>query len=364
MAKKHKGVTHIKDDIYRIDYQVKKTRKQQHIKASSIAEAKDIRDERIVDLRKNLKLPQDEQARFNAGFDEAWEKLKTDLCTKPHKTLLRFQRTFWRIFGEFREKSFPHIKSIAQAPLSLFAEYIGYYVGELGHDPNGGLRAEIIIMKTMMRRLYRLGYCSKNILNELEVISKPKQKQKGYPEITVSQLNKMFSFIKKDRPDYYRPLIFICRTGRRIEETTLIEKRDIKWLGLNPISIDIRGITTKTGEEAPIKRLDEDLQQLIKEAYKASVNRKSVFLFLNKRGKKCTSGRIRDYLKTVSQEILKITLTPHYFRHRFLTECGKSKAPLADLMAISGLKDVDVLTRYYSHSTKEGQDKVLEVTRV
>ena len=33
-------------------------------------------------------------------------------------------------------------------------------------------------------------------------------------------------------------------------------------------------------------------------------------------------------------------------------------------MAISGIKDVDVLVKFYSHSTEEGQAKVLEVSRI
>ena len=46
-----------------------------------------------------------------------------------------------------------------------------------------------------------------------------------------------------------------------------------------------------------------------------------------------------------------------------ITECGKANVPLADVKAISGIKDVQVLLEFYSHTTNEGQDKVLEVTR-
>jgi integrase len=62
--------------------------------------------------------------------------------------------------------------------------------------------------------------------------------------------------------------------------------------------------------------------------------------------------------------VIGITITPHYFRHRFFTECGKANVPLADVKAISGIKDIQVLLNYYSHTTNEGQDKVLDVTRV
>lgn len=35
--------------------------------------------------------------------------------------------------------------------------------------------------------------------------------------------------------------------------------------------------------------------------------------------------------------------------------------PIADVKAISGIKDIQVLLEFYSHSTAEGQDKVLAI---
>lgn len=36
--------------------------------------------------------------------------------------------------------------------------------------------------------------------------------------------------------------------------------------------------------------------------------------------------------------------------------------PIADVKAISGIKDIQVLLEFYSHSTAEEQDKVLAIT--
>ena len=52
-------------------------------------------------------------------------------------------------------------------------------------------------------------------------------------------------------------------------------------------------------------------------------------------------------------------VTPHYFRHRFFTECGKANVPMVDVKAISGIKDNGVLLQHYLHSTVERQDMVL-----
>ncbi|MBU1895009.1 MAG: hypothetical protein KJ983_04265 [Candidatus Omnitrophica bacterium] len=83
---------------------------------------------------------------------------------------------------------------------------------------------------------------------------------------------------------------------------------------------------------------------------------------LGKCDRKCTPDKIYEYLKKVSKEIIGVAITPHYFRHRFITECAKANAPLADVKAISGIKDNEVLLKYYSHSTSEGQRKVFEIT--
>ncbi len=84
-------------------------------------------------------------------------------------------------------------------------------------------------------------------------------------------------------------------------------------------------------------------------------------LFHNVYGRKCTHGKVREYLKRISKEVIGIEITPHYFRHRFLTECGKANVPIVDVMAISGIKDINVIVKYYSHSTEEGSQKCLKL---
>jgi len=174
----------------------------------------------------------------------------------------------------------------------------------------------------------------------------------------------LLNFIKGDRPDLYRPIYFMLRTGRRVEETTLIQRKDVVWEGLVPVRINIRAETTKTKTFAPLAHLDPDLQLFIRQAYQESNRHKAVYLFLNRRNKKCDQRKITDYLGSMSEDLLKVRITSHYFRHRFCTECGKSNLPPVDVMAISGLRDVNILLKYYSHSTKEGLSKVLESTMV
>jgi integrase/recombinase XerD len=366
MVKNGRGIRYVKDNIYQIDYQVNGIRKQHRIKAGTLKEAKIIRAEHIVELRKQLPMPQEERKRLNAGFDEAWEKLQSDLQADglPRKTFLRYRNVFQRIFEDFRSQKFPYIKSVSQVTLPFLVEYKNYFVNTLKHNPNGGLRSELIILKSMMRRLRRLGYCGKDIIESLDELKRPTEEKKKYPNITNSQIKDLLNFIKKDRPYFYYLIYFMCRTGRRIEETSLIERKDVEWLGLNPVRINIRAETTKTRKDAPLERIDEDLAKVIKAAYNFGSKHKTIYLFCNKKGRKPSHTNILKYLKEVSSKIIGIKITPHYFRHRFLTECGKKNMPLVDIMKIAGIKDIKVVTKYYSHTTDEGLDKVLEASRV
>lgn len=367
MGKRYEGVREkVKGRRYEIYFRPYKGAKKIHrnIEASSISEAYYKRQEIIAGYNKGLDVPDEDKKRLTAGFREIWEELYRDLLTenKPDKTKQHYKRTFWRMFGEFKEKKYPHIQSPSQLSLPFFREYRNYYANDLGR-PNG-LRAELIFVKAIMRRLYMLGYCREELLKKLSEIKKPRARKKGYPDISKSDIKKLMLRIKGDRIDYYYPLAFIARTGRRISETTLIKKEDVEFRGFKPIRINIKAEITKSQEKAPLMRLDIELEQLIAEANRRSLRRKTPYLFCNRRGKRCTPDRVRDYLKKASRHILGIEITPHYFRHRFFTECGKANVPLADVKAISGIKDVQVLLNYYSHSTNEGQDKVLAVTRL
>ena len=160
------------------------------------------------------------------------------------------------------------------------------------------------------------------------------------------------------------------KIGKRYSESKAAVKEDevysleegIKVLkGFKPIAINVRAETTKTKEKAPLACLDKNLERHIRQALS---NNKTEWLFPNRLGRKCTPDKVYEYLKKTSGEVIGIKITPHYFRHRFITECAKANAPLADVKAISGIKDNEVLLRFYSHSTVEGQRKVLDITNL
>ncbi|MDD2927475.1 MAG: site-specific integrase, partial [Candidatus Omnitrophica bacterium] len=254
------------------------------------------------------------------------------------------------------------LQSFNQLRLSFFEEYKSYYVNDLGRPR--GWRAELGYIKTIIQRLYRLGYCSKDLLESLKEIKKPQPNKKDYPNIPASKIRELLQSIEQEGSAYYYPIYFMCRTGRRVNEVTLIERKDVEWLSLRPVKINIRAETTKMRVTAPLVRLDPELEQAVRESYNINSSRKTVFLFPNRLGKKISPDDLRIYLKEKSKEIIGLEITPHYFRHRFLTECGKAGVPMVDVMSISGIKDVDVLVRFYSHNTEEGLAKVLTASMV
>lgn len=363
--KRYGGVRKTKAGNYEINFRiVNGERFFDTIKANSLKEAYSLRADLMTQKRKELQTPEAEKLRLTTDFAKVWEGINEGLMgeRKPRKTQLHYKKTFWRMFDDFRSLKFPYIQNPGQLGLAFFEQYKNYYCNELNRPK--GLRGELIYVKAIMKRMYKLGFCNEKIIKDIaEHIKKPKPNKKQYPEISNSKINELLTFIKKDKPDCYRPIYFMKRTGRRVEETTLIERRDVIWEGVKPIKINIRAEITKTDEYAPLNQLDLELEAFIRQAYKESAKQKAPYLFLTKRGNKFNQRKLCVYLKEVSDKIIGIKITNHYFRHRYWVECGKSNVPIVDAMAISGNKDPDVVIAFYSHSTNEGLAKVLELTR-
>lgn len=334
------------------------------IRAKSKNEAFDIRSGLILELKSKLGGP-DTQGRDIKEFSEIWESLYGNMLADglPRKTLLRYQKTFDRMFNIFRKENHPNIINPSGLNLCFFEEYKAYYCNTLGRI--AGWRSELIVVKALVHRMHKLEFCSEDVLKKVRLVRSKKVTQKSYPEIPVSKIKEMLGMIKSQRPDFYRVIYFLLRTGRRIEETTLIEKSDVV-LGdnFNPKTILVRAETTKTKTKSSLELFDDDLRSHIREAYASSVGRKAPYLFINKDGRKCNQQRVCAYLKLVSSTICGVTITPHYFRHRFLTECAKNNVSMKDAMAISGLRDLKVLITYYAHASRDGMAQVYNATKI
>lgn len=361
--KRYSGIRQIDQNTFEVNFRAGKGAERvfKRIKAASKQEASVIRAQLISESR-NI---ESQGGKIKEGtFEEIWNFLEGDLISdrKPTKTVLKFKKVYNRLLEDFRKSKYPSVEKLEQLNLSFFINYKSYYVNDLKH-PNG-FRAELIVVKALMRRLFRLGFCPEHVIKALAEIKKPQSIKKDYPDVSNTKLNQMLTRLKEERPDIYNPAYFMLRTGRRVEETTLIERKDVVWDGITPIRLNIRAETRKMRDFAPLNLFDPDLQNFIRKAYQESSKHKAPYLFLNNRFKKIDQRKITDTLGEISENMFGIRITSHYFRHRFCTECGKANLPIVDVMAVCGLKDVDVLTKYYSHSTDEGQKKIFEKTRI
>ena len=206
------------------------------------------------------------------------------------------------------------------------------------------------------------GYGKKDILQGFEDIKKPPAQQKSYVEITDSHKKSLLSYMKKDKPVFYRITYFLIRLGWRIDETLSLKWEYIKYSGLKPVSITIPAEVRKNRKEFVLDTIDDDLANTIREC--RSNGKKSIWLFPNSKNNRFLQNHYRNYLEEISQKVIDKRLTPHDFRHSFVTSMAQKKMPIRDVMAITGHTDINVVLKYYSHSTKQGKIDVLDQTRI
>jgi len=174
-----------------------------------------------------------------------------------------------------------------------------------------------------------------------------------YINLPVTDLDKLFSYIKQHRIDYYRPYRYMYLTGRRPGETCLYEKTDVIPTTIEPKELHIRKEITKTRRDSVIY-LTGELKTLIQDSLRGNSTK---WLFPNRKNRKCWNDGVYKYLRRVSERVIGAQLSPRYFRKRFHT----TKIPISmrDAMSISGLKDTRVAMEHYAYSTPEGQAKIL-----
>jgi len=236
-----------------------------------------------------------------------------------------------------------------------------FIVNELGL----AWRAEKTYIDAIMNKLHKSGYVADELIAKLREMKKPPAPLKEYPNVDERKLEAMFEFVKQDRPDYYKAFMYMKKTGRRVEETTLYHRSDIIWKPgrLRPLRINVRPSTTKIKYKwLPLSDLNKDLEDLLISACTDGQEKNEPYLFLNRRGKRIQQSKARDYLKKVSLEYLDVVITPHYFRHRFMTLCALGGVPMRDAMAIAGISDMDTAMKYYMHSTAQGRAMALEIS--
>lgn len=238
--KRYPGVRLIDEEakIYEVNFRPYKKAKRvfRRLKAEDWQDASNQRAALLTEARKSTKDAEGKIDYSNLTFARAREDLISDVMSDDRSkiTEANFRKkvgnygiVFDRLFTHFRELKFPEVKTTGQLTLPFFTHYKLYYCNELGKTK--GWRAELISVKAIVKRLFKLGYCNDSIILALKEMKRPPANRKDYPDIPREGIQRLLAHIKKDRPDMFRPIYFMCRTGRRVEETTLLERRDVKW---------------------------------------------------------------------------------------------------------------------------------------
>ena len=308
-----------------------------------------------------------------ADFGKAREELKRTLTAdkRPKKTIQLYDGTFARLFIDFKEVHETKHKIVITSPLQLDSSYVHEYKDHFCVDlgKENGWRAELIRIKSILKKLKVKKFCSKNLLYDVrEELPTPQSNTVSYRDIPDSILLKLIASIKPIRRDYWRIYYYMYLTGRRPTESTFYERRDVPGSPIDPKELHIRREITKTKKDSIIY-LQGDLKALIMDALRGNNTK---WLFPNRHGRKCQKDGIYKWFKKYNKKWFKeeeyegidgkdFYITPKHFRKRFHTK----KIPLSmkDAMAISGLKDTRVAMEHYAYSTPEGQAKILAKTK-
>ena len=328
------------------------------VKANSPRDAYRKLQERIADFHSRPR----SAINAEADFDVVREKLRRDVNTdiEAKKTRQRYINIYNRVFVEFREKHYPALKRCSNLPVGFFKAYKSYFREDL-KKTEGGLRAELILLKAIMNRLKELGDCTDEDLRQVRAIPTPEATPKMMPKHSDKQIQDLLKYIKKDRPDYYKPIKFMYMVGRRVAETCAITKDDITTDGLKPLSIQTQPSTTKKKKQIPplIYLDDPELNALVRSAL---ANNKTIWLFPYRKGGKIPPNYLWKYLSKTSLSVIGVKITPHFFRKSFLTRANRGGLN-KDSMAMANIKNAGVVMKHYVETTPEGQAKVLENNR-
>lgn len=366
---KYSGVYEVGHGKYEISFYADKRRVWDTVYVESSKEANDLRHQKRMEAKSNPMSGAVFQIDDTVDFSLVIEGIVSGLIAakKPSKTISKFKKVFNRLVVEFPKARGIIIKSPSQINLIYLERYSAWYGGEKGRS--SGLRAELIIVKSIIKRMYRFGFIRKALLSELgDLKLPPRSEGQSAPNIPRDKLEKLFAYMKKDNPwfyDFYRILLL---TGRRPQEIILLERRDIEWGSLNdPVRVWVRAETTKMRTGAPID-IHPKCDIALKNAIVSARNRGNAFdapyLFVNRVGKRLSQTTLRNYLLKVSSEVIGQRVNMKHFRKRYATQCGINRVPLKDAMRRSGHKDVAVFVKNYQQSSDEGLAAVINAVEV
>lgn len=351
---KYPGVREIKKGAcYQIDFQIKGDRKWTTIKAKSPKEASIIRANEMAKYK-----PDTETQAFSFGELKQQLELKCQADGNSKKTIYgNILPKFKNFFEVFLSEKYPHITNINQITSPTIIENYKQF-----RNRPDGWRDELTKLRTIFSKFVKMGYCNKEVYDKaLCGVKKPKRRVKLYKEISKSEMKRLLDYIRKDRLDYYGITYMIMRLGWRRGQVISIKRDNVRMNGLRPIAIICEPQDTKNKEPFILRDIDDEFAKIIKQYYFS--RRKTQWLFPNRNNNKHHANHYTDYIIRISGQVLGKRLTPHDFRHSFITRMKAEGHADRDIMVVTGHKDIDSFN-IYTHATSVGTKKVLERSKL
>lgn len=354
--KKYAGVRPRGKSSYEINYYVNGRRCAETVKASTEGEAYTIRLQRLAISHAATK---GEKIVVEAGFEPAMEHYATvnEKILQP-KTLQR-SRCIYGHFIDFIRANFPHARLVSQLINEHALKYKDALLGLPGKTASG-INTDISKLRAIFKKFKEYRFVSENIFAAVSKIPSRQAKPEKKHLPTDHEIRVILGAVKGD-PSYEELTKFLVRVGRRIEEATLYEKKDVLLDDKKvPIKIVVRPEITKTKETGEIS-VDEELAGIIQGALSKHPAEK--YLFANFAARKIAQNTYRDYLKRICQRHGLSDITPHCFRYYVVNKLLNSGVNIKDAMTVTGHLDIESFMAYVK-TTEQGRRMALSVTRL
>ena len=354
--KKYPGVRQRGRDSFEINYYVNGKRKSGTVKASTAGEAYTQRLKRIANSESVLTV----QKEFpQVTFNDAFERYLVNTEKLLHFNTRQRSQCVYNHFLDFLKTFYPGAIYIHQITGDIVKQYKDYMLSLSDKSPSG-VNTDIDKLRAIFKKYIEIGFIETNPFYAIEKIPQrlAKPKKKHLP--TDYEIKQILDCIAND-PSYREITRFLIRVGRRIEESSLYEKKDVLTDSRGvPIKILVKPEISKTREHGEIT-LDEELAEIVTEALKKHPRER--FLFTNKEKRKIAQNTYRLFLQDICERKKLNNITPHCFRYYVCNKLLNSGVNLKDAMAVTGHLDLQSFMSYIK-STEAGKQKALAVTRL
>ena len=358
--KKYTGVYPRGNNSFRISYYAAGKREYETVEASSEGEAFAIRLQRLAAVSGRFqKIVSINDITLDGALQHYLGKeVLLDEVTRQRSVCI------YNHLLDYIKPNYPSVKFVNQVTADLGKQYKDHLLDlvKAGKKTASGINTDITKLRAIFACFLRYGFVPKNVFKEVAKISRKQAKPKKKHLPSDQEISIILAAAKGD-PSYEELVYFLKRVGRRIEEASTYEKKDVSVDETGkPVRLKVRGEITKTDEDSYLQ-FDDELAEIIRKAL--AKNPGSKHLFTNKYGRKIARQTFATYFldRVCREKGIQNRITPHCFRYYVVNALLAAGIKFIDAMKITGHVDLESFLSYQT-STDEGLQKALAVTRI